>query len=389
MKAKKTEPQQQTKEVTQSSNQPSVGDLTFYDGRSLTQEDVDIFEAVFNKGIKNVLLKRSQLDFPFFPKSITKCIEIATAKELQGLPESSHVVSSKDELLREAEKAGHTTSLSCHITNAEDFYETVAKTSVSQCPYIFIELQDDTNIPLELIIAKTQSRNSSIVKKVSTVEQGEVALGIMEVGVHGFMLSSKSLEEISQLGRWIVSQRIRKMELKTAVVKGISYIGDGYRSCIDTTTLMTKKEGMIVGSTSRGGLLVCSETHFLPYMNLRPFRVNAGAVHSYVWGPEKAEYLTDLKCGSRVLCVDTKGNARVASVGRMKTEVRPLLLIEATIDGYDVNTILQDDWHVRVMGADGEAKNITDLKPGDQLLGAMFDPGRHVGIQIKESIEEK
>ncbi|MCI5148177.1 MAG: 3-dehydroquinate synthase [Candidatus Electrothrix sp. MAN1_4] len=389
MKVKKNETGKQATEISQSSDQTSVGDLIFYDGRSLTEKDVDIFEAVFNKGIRNFLLKRSQVDFPFFPKSITKYIEIETIEDLQGLPEASHVVSSKDKILRKAEKSGHTTSLYCHITNAEDFYETVAKTSISRCPYIFIELKDDTNIPLELIIAKNQSRKSTIVKKVSTVEQGKVALGIMEVGVHGFMLANKNLEEISELGQWVASQGAQKMELKPAVVKGISYIGDGYRSCIDTTTLMTKKEGMIVGSTSRGGLLVCSETHFLPYMNLRPFRVNAGAVHSYVWGPEKAEYLSDLKCGSRVLCVDTKGNARVASIGRMKTEVRPLLLIEAVIEGHEINTILQDDWHVRVMGVDGEAKNITDLKPGDQLLGAMFEPGRHVGIQIAESIEEK
>ena len=59
----------------------------------------------------------------------------------------------------------------------------------------------------------------------------------------------------------------------------------GDRGCIDTTSIMTKDEGMIVGSTSAGGILVCSETHYLPYMELRPFRVNAGGVHSYVLSP--------------------------------------------------------------------------------------------------------
>ena len=40
---------------------------------------------------------------------------------------------------------------------------------------------------------------------------------------------------------------------------------------------------MLIGSTSQGGILACPEVFFLPYMELRPFRVNAGGVHSYVY----------------------------------------------------------------------------------------------------------
>ena len=64
---------------------------------------------------------------------------------------------------------------------------------------------------------------------------------------------------------------------------------------------------MIVGSTSRGGLLVSSETHYLPYMVTRLFRVNAGAVHSYIFTPNgETQYLSELKSGSVVTIVDTK-----------------------------------------------------------------------------------
>ena len=38
---------------------------------------------------------------------------------------------------------------------------------------------------------------------------------------------------------------------------------------------------VLVGSFGGGFLLCCSETHPLPYMPTRPFRVNAGAVSSY------------------------------------------------------------------------------------------------------------
>jgi 3-dehydroquinate synthase II/3-amino-4-hydroxybenzoic acid synthase len=85
---------------------------------------------------------------------------------------------------------------------------------------------------------------------------------------------------------------------------------------------------MLIGSKSNGGILVSSETHYLPYMELRPFRVNAGAIHSYVWGPDNmSPYLSELKAGSKLLCVDTGGNAREVAVGRAKIETRPLLMI--------------------------------------------------------------
>jgi 3-dehydroquinate synthase II/3-amino-4-hydroxybenzoic acid synthase len=125
-------------------------------------------------------------------------------------------------------------------------------------------------------------------------------------------------------------------------------------------------------------------------MNLRPFRVNAGAVHSYVWMPnDSAEYLTDLKAGSKVLCVNTKGETRTLVVGRVKTEVRPLLLIKGEAGGKEINVIVQDDWHIRIMGADGKPRNASLIQPGDQLLAYVCQPGRHVGIKVNETILEK
>ena len=46
---------------------------------------------------------------------------------------------------------------------------------------------------------------------------------------------------------------------------------------------MGQDEGMIVGSTSAGGIFVCIETHNLPYMELRSFLVNAGAYILMFW----------------------------------------------------------------------------------------------------------
>lgn len=125
-------------------------------------------------------------------------------------------------------------------------------------------------------------------------------------------------------------------------------------------------------------------------MNLRPFRVNAGAVHSYIWMPnDTAEYLTDLKVGSKVLCTNTKGEARELTVGRVKIEVRPLLLIKGEAAQTEINVIVQDDWHIRLMDAAGNPQNATMIRPGDKLLAYLSKPGRHVGIKVDETIIEK
>ena len=127
----------------------------------------------------------------------------------------------------------------------------------------------------------------------------------------------------------------------------------------------------------------------MPYMNLRPFRVNAGAVHSYIWGPATTSYITDLEAGSSVLAVSTAGRARPVTVGRVKIEVRPLLLVRAEVEGAHLNVFLQDDWHVRVFDASLRPRNSSEIRVGDRLLAHLSQPGRHVGLPVDETIEER
>jgi 3-dehydroquinate synthase class II len=164
-----------------------------------------------------------------------------------------------------------------------------------------IEFKDPTNIPLELILATTQKSFCKILKKVKDTRDGEVSLMTMEVGADGIVFSSNNIQEIVEMGTIIRRSNKKKFDLKAAVVTAVKPSGMGTRVCIDTTSELTKSEGMILGSTSSGGLLTCSETHFLPYMNLRTFRVNAGGIHLYVWGlNDQAVYLSDLKAGDKV-----------------------------------------------------------------------------------------
>jgi 3-dehydroquinate synthase II/3-amino-4-hydroxybenzoic acid synthase len=100
-------------------------------------------------------------------------------------------------------------------------------------------------------------------------------------------------------------------------------------------------------------------------------------------------YMSELGAGTQASIVDTSGSIRLAPIGRMKTEVRPLRLLEAEFEsGERINIFMQDDWHVRIFGSDGKPRNITELVPDDMVLAHLAVPGRHVGIPITETIEE-
>jgi 3-amino-4-hydroxybenzoic acid synthase len=77
-------------------------------------------------------------------------------------------------------------------------------------------------------------------------------------------------------------------------------------------------------------------------------------------------------------------------VGRVKIETRPLLSIDAVSDdGQPVNVIVQDDWHVRILGPGGAVLNSTELQPGDRILGHLPKRERHVGYPIDEFCREQ
>jgi 3-dehydroquinate synthase II/3-amino-4-hydroxybenzoic acid synthase len=181
-----------------------------------------------------------------------------------------------------------------------------------------------------------------------------------------------------------------RLHLEPATVQSSRAIGMGQRACVDLVTLFEPTEGILVGSTSQGGILCCAEVFHLPYMERRPFRVNAGGIHSYVFGADdRTRYLSELRGGSACLIAGVTGDTRSAPVGRIKIETRPLRLISCEFEsGEEISIVMQNDWHVRVFGADAEVRNITELRRGDKVLAHRSCPGRHVGIQISEFIRE-
>ena len=76
-------------------------------------------------------------------------------------------------------------------------------------------------------------------------------------------------------------------------------------------------------------------------------------------------------------------------VGRVKVERRPLLLVAADAGGREIATILQNAETIRLTRASGEAVSIVTLQPGDEVLVALEERGRHFGHKIQETILEK
>ncbi|MTV50400.1 3-dehydroquinate synthase [Heliobacillus mobilis] len=373
------------------SEQTRVGLSTrqvWFDGRPVPLEQHDLWSLIHNSNITKVVVNPAQRHNGNFPLKTELITEIMETSDLDGIPTGEIVLSENGPLLEAAKEKGYRTCISFFIKGTQDDLEKASLEAMKH-DFAIVDFDLPTNIPLELIIARLQDSKTVLLKRESTYADMEVAFGVLEKGSDGVLLATTDFHEIIKASDYVSLQDKTTLDLCPLLVKEVRHIGMGLRACIDTTGIMKTDEGMIVGSTSNGGIFVCSETHFLPYMNLRPFRVNAGAVHSYVWAPNNAtEYLTDLRAGSQVLCVNTKGETRKLIVGRIKTEVRPLLLIRGIAAETPINVIVQDDWHIRVMDVNGQPRNATTVQPGDQLLAYVCEPGRHVGIKVNEQILE-
>jgi 3-dehydroquinate synthase II len=182
----------------------------------------------------------------------------------------------------------------------------------------------------------------------------------------------------------------KPIELETAEVTAIKPVGLGHRVCVDTCSILHTGQGLLVGNSSTFTFLVHAETESNPYVAARPFRINAGAAHAYVLLPgDQTAYLQELKAGREVLIVDANGQSRAATVGRAKVEVRPLLLITAQTANRTGHIFVQNAETIRMVHPDGTPISVVSLQPSDRILCRTDAAGRHFGMRIQESIEEK
>ena len=243
-------------------------------------------------------------------------------------------------------------------------------------------------IPVENLLAQSDS----VLAEAATLDEARLAAGILERGVAGIIVSREAVADLKTIVAQCKLAQGRE-ELLPAVVTRVESVGLGHRVCADTLSLLRKGQGMLVCNSSAFTFLVHAETERNEYVAARPFRVNAGAVHAYVRLPgDKTTYLGEFKAGQEVLIVDANGETSLATLGRVKIEVRPMLLVEAQVtteDGVKTGAVfLQNAETIRLTTPGGEPVSVVGLKPGDTVLCRLDEAGRHFGMRISEDIRE-
>lgn len=305
---------------------------------------------------------------------------------------SSFVIRDSD---REFTKIGRFSAIFTKNGKFDDTFETVViKSKQDQdramsldAKNIIIETDDWKIIPLENVIGRFDGTETKVFAVAKTPDDARLLLTTMEKGVDGVMVDIEDPDKLSDFSN-VVSQNGKEC-LSEVEITSIQLIEMGDRVCIDTCVSMEKGEGMLIGSYSNCLFLIQSESEESEYVASRPFRVNAGAVHSYIQMPKgKTGYLSEISSGDNVLVCDSKGNTRVATIGRCKIEKRPLLMIKATNGKKEGSVILQNAETIRLVTKNGSI-SVTELKKGDKILAKLSDGGRHFGMAIDETVSEK
>ncbi len=271
-------------------------------------------------------------------------------------------------------------------------FERFAVDVSDHCNYVIVIGKDWKIIPLENIIAELQKKETRVIAGVQSAEEARTALETLEYGADGVLLDTSDPSVIKKVVEIRDTGAMSKLSLSYARITNVKELEMGDRVCVDTCTLMSPGEGMLIGSQSFALFLVHSESEESPYVAARPFRVNAGAVHAYILVGDKTRYLSELASGDEVLIVNADGMARKAVVGRVKIEKRPLMLVEAEVDTpkgkRGCSIILQNAETIKLVGKDRPI-SVVELKEGDEVLVHLTEAARHFGTAVEEMVIEK
>ena len=284
--------------------------------------------------------------------------------------------------IKQLKSEGKKIALKITIKGKED-ENTAVKAAELSTDYIIINCLDWRVIPLENLIARTRGK-TKLIAEVANAEDAKLVLETLELGTDGVLLHASDTGELMKAIA-LVKKQASKIEIVPAKVTSVKQISTGARVCVDTCDLMVPGEGMLIGVQAAGFFLIEAEVHENPYVQSRPFRVNAGSLSMYTLASQqKTRYLSELKAGDEVLIVDREGKTRTGTVGRVKIELRPLILIEAEAEGKKIKTILQNAETIRLVTAKG-SKPVTELKAGDEILAHVTtSAGRHFGVAVPD-----
>ena len=251
-----------------------------------------------------------------------------------------------------------------------------------------IEWTGDRLIPLENAIA-TRGRRHAIWVYAREPREVPGALGALEHGADRVFVSIRSPEDVDRLEEIVEGPVPAHLDWVRASVTSVRPAGIGHRVLVDTTALLAPDEGLLVGSAAAFLFHVASEAVGSKFSRPRPFRVNAGAAHSYVLMADgSTKYLAELEPGDAVLVTRPEGDARSVRVGRVKIERRPLVAVTADDAGVARTIFLQEAETVRLSTASGRVAT-SEAAAGLSVHAVRLPPARHLGHAIEETIEER
>jgi len=286
-----------------------------------------------------------------------------------------------------------------HIHSEET--QTKARSLAGSVEWILLTFEDWSMIPIENILAATEATPTKVAAQINQPIQAQGAGFALDIGVDALLCSDDCLEASLIVKSLRLEQKEESgpsnpspsemIELTSMTITEIQEGHTGDRACIDLLSMLDMGEGMLVGSTARSLVLVHGETIESKYVPTRPFRVNAGSVDAYTYlANGTTKYLCELRSGDEILVVGSNGTTRPATVGRMKIESRPLILLrfkhENTNEGH---VFIQQAETVRMVSENGKVCSVTDLSLGDGILGCTSPSTRHVGQSISAPSEER
>lgn len=253
---------------------------------------------------------------------------------------------------------------------------------------VAVEWPSDRIIPLENLIARSAGRFEvwAIIEGARDVSG---TLGALERGATVVVVGVDSPADLDRIEPWLEGVPEVELAWEAVAVVRVEPAGIGDRVLVDTTSLLRPEEGMLVGSVAAFLVHVGSEARGSRFSRARPFRVNAGAAHSYILMADgTTRYLSELTAGDRVLVTSPHGTPRGVRVGRVKVERRPMVLIEVERREKRYTVFLQEAETVRLSTDSGPVPT-TSVGPGARVLGVPLAPARHLGWTVDETIEER
>ncbi len=298
-----------------------------------------------------------------------------------------------DGLIVPAEEVNAVQSLARCMVVAEDDMPSIVLNSKEDEENLVKKLNSGQNIVLQsgfeiIPVENLLAQCNNVTVEAKDLDEARLAAGILEKGVHDIVILSSAIKQLKMIISELKTIQTA-VNLQEATITNVQNLGLGHRVCVDTLSVLQKGQGMLVGNSSAFCFLVHAETEHNEFVAARPFRVNAGAVHAYAQLPlDKTCYLEELRAGDEVLIVQADGTSKLATIGRVKVEVRPMLLIEAKVGDQSGAIFLQNAETIRLTAPGGIPISVVQLKTGDKVLCHLDVAGRHFGMRIDEDIKE-